>query len=329
LDALVRPGTEDPLAEKAVLGFSLFQLSQALVEEWKLSSLLLEIYRGEKESVAPECVLAAWRWCRALESGWEGHKVRQELERLAEWLGWDAATTMALLAKLSREARETAQLFGSQACADTIPVPPLADDEGLFAKIVACGREEDGGVDGEGLDENPDIQLECLRSLTALALEGSLSEMFSALVRGLHDGVGLDRVVFCSMEAGDQVQGKLGAGDPEFADRFRFTLRRQMADSLSRALEQGGFVENVLSDPSRRPGILPESLGSLRGTPFLFGVLQLGGRTLGAIYADRGTSGRVLSDSAVEGFRHLVQQANFLMARSATIRSGVASTPPS
>jgi len=138
----------------------------------------------------------------------------------------------------------------------------------------------------------------------------------------------LDRVVFCSLEAGDQVVGKVGAGDPEFANRFQFTLRRQMADSLSRALEHGGFVENVLSDPSRRPAILPESLGNLRGTPFLFGVLQLGGRTLGAVYADRGPSGRDLSDSVVEGFRHLVQQANLLMARSATIRSGVASTHP-
>ena len=329
LDALVRSGSEDPSAEKAVLGFSLVQLSQALVEEWRLSSLLLDIYRGNTEAVAPECVLAAWRWCRALESGWGAPKVRQELDRLAKWLGWDPATAMAHLGELSREARETAQLFGSQACADSIPVPPSADGGDLFAQIVASGREEGIEVDGADPDENPDRQLECLRSLTALALEGSLPEMFSALVGGLHEGVGLDRVVFCGMEAGDQVQGKLGAGDPEFANRFRFTLRRQMADSLSRALEHGGFVENVLSDPSRRPAILPESLGNLRGTPFLFGVLQLGGRTLGAVYADRGTSGRELSDSVVEGFRHLVQQANFLMARSAKMRSGVASTPPS
>jgi HD-like signal output (HDOD) protein len=329
LDALLRPGTEDPSAEKAVLGFSLFQLSQALVEEWRLSSLLLEIYRGSKESVAPQSVLAAWRWCRVLESGWEGPKVRQELDRLAQWLGWDRASVMALLAELSREARETAQLFGSQACADTIPVPPAAEGGDLFVQNVASVRDEDGVVDGAGPDENPDRQLECLRSMTALALEGRMSEMFSALVGGLHDGVGLDRVVFCGMEAGDQVQGKSGAGDPEFVHRFRFTLRRQMADSLSRALEQGGFVENVLSDPSRRPAILPESLGNLRGTPFLFGVLQLGGRTLGAVYADRGSSGRILSDSVVEGFRHMVQQANFLMVRSATIRGGVAPMPPS
>ncbi|HXP90483.1 MAG TPA: HDOD domain-containing protein [Fibrobacteria bacterium] len=328
LDGLVRPGSEDSSAEKAVLGFSLSQLSQALVEEWRLSSLLPEIYRGSKESIAAECVLAAWRWCRALESGWEGPMVRQELDRLAAWLGWDPVSAMALLGRLSGEARETAQLFGSQACADTIPVPPSADDGELFAQIVASGREDRPVVDATGPDENPDRQLECLRALSALALEGGLPEIFSALVEGLHDGVGLDRVVFCGMEAGDRVVGQVGAGDPEFANRFQFTLRRQMADSLSRALEHGGFVENVLSDPSRRPAILPESLGNLRGTPFLFGVLQLGGRTLGAVYADRGTSGRDLTDSVVEGFRHLVQQANLLMARSATIRSGVASTPP-
>jgi HD-like signal output (HDOD) protein len=329
LDALVRPGTEEASAEKAILGFSLLQLSQALVEEWRLSTLLLEIFRGKKETVAQECVVAAWRWCRALESGWEGPMVRQELERLADWLEWDPASTVAHLAKLSREARETAQLFGSQVCAETIPVPPSMEDGDLFARILGWHPDEIVAVVGGGPEENPDRQLECLRSLTALSLEGRLPELCLALVRGIHEGVGLDRVVFCGVEAGDQVIGKLGAGDPEFANRFRFTLRRQMADSLSRALEQGGFVENVLSDPLRRPAILPESLGSLRGTSFLFGVLQIGGRTLGAIYADRGTSGRLLTESVVEGFRHLVQQANFLVARSVVLRSGSATANPS
>jgi HD-like signal output (HDOD) protein len=321
LDAVLKPGMDEASAEKAILGFSLLQLSHALVDDWKLSSLLLEIYRGRKGTVAPECVLTAWRWCRVLESGWEAPKIRREVERLADWLKMDPASTTMLLAKVAREARETAVLFGSQSCAQTIPQPPEGDDRDLFARIAGSDSDQQESAAGGGLEESADRQLESLKSLAALSSEGRLDEMLAVLVSGLHEGLGMDRVVLCGIEPGDRIQGRMGAPDDEFASTFRFTLRRQMSDSLSRAMEQGGFVESFPSDATRRPVILPDSLAaSLRGVPFLFGVLQMGGRTMGAVYADRATSGRALSESVVEGFRHLVRQANLLMGRAAANR---------
>jgi hypothetical protein len=91
-------------------------------------------------------------------------------------------------------------------------------------------------------------------------------------------------------------------------------------------MEQGGFVESLPSDASRRAVILPDALApTLRGVSFLFGVLQLGGKTIGAIYADREISGRGVSESVVEGFRHLVRQANLLMAKAAAVRNPASS----
>ena len=326
LDAVLRPGMDESSAEKAVLGFSLLQLSLSLVEDWKLSSLLPEIYRGGRDAVASECVLASWRWCRALEGGWTGPKVRSEVEHLAAWLRMDPVSTAKLLAKVARDARETAVLFGSQACANTIPVPPEGDDLELFDRIVGSGAATPEPKSGSGLEESADRQLEILKSLGNLSSEGRLDEMLSVLVKGLHEGLGMDRVVFCAVEPGDQIQGRFGLGDEEFAKAFRFTLRRQMADSLSRAMEQGGFVESIPTDATRRPVILPDSLGPiLRGVPFLFGVLQLGGKTVWAVYADRESTGRSIPESVVEGFRHLVRQANLLMVRASAVR-GPAST---
>lgn len=327
LDAVLKPGMDEATAEKALLGFSLLQLSLALVEDWTLSSLLPEIYRGRKESVAAECVLASWRWCRALETGWAGPKVRKEVERLAAWLKMDPASMAVLLAKVAREARETATLFGSQPCANTIPEPPQGDDAELFARIAGADLGLDETKDDEGLEESADRQLEILKSLAALSSEGHLEEMLTVLVGGLHEGLGMDRVVFCAIEPGDRIQGRFGVGDEEFTRNFGFTLRRQMADSLSRAMEHGGFVESLPADASRRSVILPDALAPrLRGVPFLFGVLQLGGKTVGAVYADRENTGRSLSESVVEGFRHLVRQANLLMVRAAAVRGPASST---
>ena len=326
LDALLKPELEESVAEKAVLGFSLLQLSHGLVEDWKLSSLLVEIYRGRKGNTSSECVLASWRWCRALEAGWAGPTVRHEVERLAAWLAMDPASTAGLLAKVAREARETAVLFGSQACANTIPEPPEGDDGDLFARIARLDPALSEALDEGGSDENADRQLQVLKSLAELASEGRLEEMLSVLVNGLHEGLGMDRVLFCTVQPGDRIQGRFGVGDEEFTKTFGFTLRRQMADSLSRAMEQGGFVESLPSDASRRAVILPDALApTLRGVSFLFGVLQLGGKTIGAIYADREISGRGVSESVVEGFRHLVRQANLLMAKAAAVRNPASS----
>jgi HD-like signal output (HDOD) protein len=326
LDAVLKPGTDDATAEKAVLGFSLGQLSQVLVEEWKLSSLLLDVYRGRNESVGAECVQAAWRWCRALESGWNGAGVMKELERIAASLKMDRVSTAALLARVARQARETAVFFGSEACANTIPEPPEGDDSELFEKLGVQVRVEPETV--AGLEENADRQLRILRVLAELSTEGRADEMLKVLVDGIHEGLGMDRVVFCALEPGDRIRGRFGVGDDEFAKVFGFTLRRQMADSLSRAVEQGGFVESIPADPTRRAVILPDVLSPiLRGVPFLFGVLQLGGKTVGAIYADRENTGRELTDSVVDGFRHLVRQANFLMAKALAVRGPSSSVP--
>jgi len=174
-------------------------------------------------------------------------------------------------------------------------------------------------------EEDADRQLRILKSLAELSSEGLLHEMLSVLVNGLHEGLGMDRVLFCALESGDRIRARFAVGDEEFARAFGFTLRRQMADSLSRAMEQGGFVESLPSDASRRTVILPDSLANLRGVPFLFGVMQLGGKTVGAIYADRGISGRNLTESVVEGFRHLVRQANLLMVKAAAVRNPASS----
>jgi len=124
----------------------------------------------------------------------------------------------------------------------------------------------------------------------------------------------MDRTVFCVLGGADQVEGRTGSPQ-EFVRGFRFTLRRQMADSMSRALEQGGLVINTL-EPGTRPATLPDSLApTLRGVPFLFGTLQMGARTLGAVYCDRGLSSRPLLPSGVDGFRHLIQQANITLAQ--------------
>lgn len=332
LDAALRPGVDSNTTEKALLGFTLQQLTHALVEDWKLSSVLVEIFRSRTTTVAAECILMAWRWVQALESGWESAKVREEILRISSRMQMDPEAGTALLARISREARDSAILFGSRACAQTIPVAPGTpeQDAELFQKMSKVAGSDSSVVEAaqEALpgQENPAICLECMRKLSSAAKEGRMAEVFPLILESLHRGMGFERVLFAAMAPGEQVVGRIGLGwdNPAEVEGFRFLLRRQMADSLSRAMESGSIVEYVIGDPAIRGLRLPEELSMLKARSFLFGVLQVGGRSLGAVFADRGKSGGAFPDSMREAFRHMLQHGNMILGQAMVVRAAQA-----
>lgn len=332
LDAALRPGVDGSATEKALLGFTLRQLTQALVDEWKLSGVLMEVFRNRTSVPPAECILLAWRWMQALEQGWENPRVCEEILKLSERLQLDPAVTTSLLARLSREARDTAILFGSKACAQTIAVAPGAPEQDLelFLRLSTIGADPSqvdvGEAEPPAGQENPTVCLDCLKKLSQASQEGRMPELFPLLLEALHRGLGFERTLFAAMAPGEQMIGRIGLGweNPAEVQGFRFLLRRQMADSLSRVIETGGVVEYVVGDPSARSVRLPEELGMLKTRSFLFGVLQVGGRSLGAIFVDRGKGGAGFPEPMRESFRHMIQQGNLLLGQAMLARTAAA-----
>ncbi|MBK9576653.1 MAG: HDOD domain-containing protein [Fibrobacterota bacterium] len=331
LDSALRPGSDGSATEKALLGFSLRQLTQALVEEWKLSNVLIEVFRNRTSTGPAECILLAWRWVQALDNGWETAQVRDEIVRLGERLQMDPAVVTSLMARLSREARDTAILFGSKACSQTITVAPCTPEQDAELFMRLSGIEADPSVVDVGSQpqagkEDPIVCLDCLKRLSQAAQEGRMPELFPLILESLHKGMGFERVLFATLAPGDQVVGRIGSGweNPEEVQGFRFLLRRQMADSLSRAIEVGGVVEYVIGDPAVRSIRVPEELAMLKSRSFLFGVLQVGGRSLGAVFTDRGKSGAAFPETMRDAFRHMIQQGNLLLGQAMAVRAAQA-----
>ncbi len=331
LDAMLKPGVDETAAEKGVLGFSLAHLTQVLVEDWKLSPMLLELARGRKNGVAAGCILKGWEFANLVDKGWQDPVIASFVEKFAKQAGSDAVTVGTNLTHVAREAKKVALQFGNAQCASGIPVPdgPEEEDGTLFAMSIM--GDPDAVVPGKKAANagkiNSAVLLSCLQELAKLAGAGHLSPMFQAVQKGLHEGLGFDRVVFATLVPGtDQVQGRSGSGltGNITLDRFKFTIRRQMADSLSRAMEQGSFVENV-RDPMKRPAVIPDTLNLfVNGAPFLFGPVQLGGRVVGAFYCDNLTSGKDFSAEMIEGFRHLIEQLNLLLTQAAVAKAAAA-----
>jgi len=332
LEAMLKPGVDDTVAEKAVLGFSLSQLSQVLVDDWKLSPLLKEIYRGHKHGVPADSVLKGWEIARLAEKGWASPPLRSLVVKTAERLKVDPPPFGTALVKVAREARLAALQFGSPICASLIPVPDNdpEQDANLFA-VYEPGRPSEAPVSNSGIDApstsssvDSDALLGCFRDLTKLSMAGQISPMFQVILKGLQDGLGVERGVFATIVPGtDQVQGRSGFGLGEKArvEHFKFTIRRQMADSLSRAMEQGTLVENI-RDPMKRPAVVPDTLHAfVKGTQFLFAPIQMNGRVVGAYYCDNLTSAKEFPPDTVEGFRHLMAQLNLLLTQAASVKA--------
>lgn len=330
LDTMLKPGRSDALAEKAVLGFSLSQLSHALIEDWNLSPLLLEIFRGHRHTAPAECVLKGWEIARLAEKGWTEGQTKAFVAKLAARRKSDPSVVGAEVLKVAREARQAAQHFGSEICATAIPLPPLPreNDAALFA--IEPQPESDftaSDIESElGSTQriNSDLLLGSFRELNDLASRGRLSSMFGVVLNAIHAGMGVDRAVFATVTPRtDVVVGRsaMGLQDPFAAESFQFTIRRQMADSLSRSMEQGAMVVNI-GDPMKRPAVVPDSLlPFVKGSPFLFAPVHLGKRAIGAYYCDCQTSGRDISPEMVEVFQHLVQQLELLLSKAASQRS--------
>lgn len=321
LETILDPGANDPLAEKIVLGFSLEQSTMALVDEWGLSPLLGDILRGPTGSVGEACVRHGWDVARLAEKGWPAGGYHQLVARCAGRHGRSPSELGARLREVARGTREVAHAAGLLACTEVIGVPEiLASQE---ERIVGDFALQEEIVEGEPIPPSNQMLLETYRELSELALQGRVTPMFQAVLKAIREQVGFGRVVFAAVAPGtDRVQGKTAQGmaSPLRPDAFQFTIRRQMADSLSRSMEQGHAVIHLAKEGKTTP-VLPDSLRAFVQGAFVFAPVHLGHRAVGAFYGDTWTIDRPLTKEMAESFLRLIQQLDLFLAKASVVRA--------
>lgn len=326
LETLLEPGVNDPLAEKTVLGFSLDQLTSALVEEGGLSPLLGEILRGQTGSPGEICLRHGWEVARLAERGWAAGAVHGLVAKGAGRHGKNPTEFGGRLRDVARGTREVAHAAGLIACTGVIGVPEIpVGQEGLLPGGGNFELEEGGGAVEEGGETTPSshLLLETYQELADLALQGRVTPMFQAVLKTARERIGFGRIVFAALVPGtDLVQGKTAQGlaAPLRPEVFQFTIRRQMADSLSRSMEQGHAVVHYAEESKTAP-VLPESLRAFVQGGFVFAPVHLGHRAVGAFYGDTWTIERPLTKGMTQSFLRLIQQLDLLLAKASAVRA--------
>lgn len=295
-------------AQYVVLGFTLDQLSHALAEAWRLPALVQQSLMAENAQHPRALgVMLAVQLARASEQGWYRAPVTSLIEQGAELLGLEPASLTARVHRTAVQAAR-ASIYGVPPAAALLPLLPLPEPPAS----PVTDAPQDAGV---CIMPNAAILAEVMAQLRKPA--GLTPQaLMDTLMRGLHDGVGMNRAVFTMLSPDRQsLQVRALAGTENDTHFNRLTLPLDGANLFSRLLERQQGV--WLSDENRAKlwPLVPEDFRALIGTQSFFAMsIFVRDKAVGLFYADRHSDACGLDAHSYQHFKSLCTQAAAAMA---------------
>ena len=279
------------LAEKAVLGFTLSELTSTLVSEWRLSVMLdvvLHSKSHDKNSVDDQAVAQGVGIAEAAARGWQSDAFSEQIKTVSKQLGMTGKEAREYVFAGAAMANEGLMSFGFTESRALLP--PMDDDDlGMPAPIAR-------GVD---------LELAILRQLTHMLGEDmDLNKIVMAVLEGIYRVLDMDNVMFAVVNnRSHQLTAKFMLGQ-----RRDEVMNRQLLPGngdFIRFLEQsdGAFWQSN-SGPVYT-GIADPLIQFLAADEYFAHPVVLKGRLLGVVYADRGSKNTVFTAANLQTFVHI------------------------
>ncbi|NEX20111.1 HDOD domain-containing protein [Thiorhodococcus mannitoliphagus] len=312
LDMVGRCNAYPHEVEYVTLGESLETIGYRLAGLWELPLLIREAMRARNaQHPRTLCVMLATQIARYACAGWPHPMQGQDLRLVAGLLDLDVA---ALRARINRV------LDNFNVGVDTYalePLPPLPLESGeaaLPCEALFClaPRADDyarAEQDLEGISKGRQV----CEDRTAI---------FRTMLRGLHRGLGLSRVVVALYDPERHAVRAEHLIGTDFEPGFnRFVLPMSEAGLFAGLVENAGGV--WLGDEPSAGLEMPEMVRALTGADSFFACsLRLGGQPLGLVYADRRDASCALDARSFQGFLRLVRMAEASLERLAEAAPG-------
>jgi HD-like signal output (HDOD) protein len=290
-------------AERAVFGFLLADVSNALAEQWNMPPLVIAALQPEtvEAHARPRCVMLADRLSRLAEWGWYSPQLLANLEDIAATRHTPLDEVIAQVHRSAAEVARRRSFAGVQPAATWLPMLP-----------------------GEWPDENKPVKpvttpvadpFQAIMGELANHLDNSLTlhDLLVLVVRGMRDGVGLERVVFALLTHDRNWLGAkyvVGAEDASPLKAFRFDMRGKHL--LSVLMAQSQAVWMTQENRVKYAAYLNEDIiGTTSGHEFFAMSLKVHGKIIGLFYGDR--NGSVMNAGSYEKFKKLCGQAAICM----------------
>lgn len=330
-------------AEKQILGFPLGELRQTMLAAWKIPSVSRELLAAAPEDNRAQQLKACLDVAHYSRQGWWDERLPEIYANLAARLG---ASLDAVVATVHINAAKAARLAAwnrSPPSAAWLPMLPGAwpneevdDDEDPKADArtpiprpapdPAVSRAARPATQTPAKDPAtavcalPDARVfkESLRAIE-LHLDGSftLNQMSAQILRGLHTGLGLSRLLFAMVTPdGKRMKCRFSLGIPasDPLRHFEFPLASRDLFGQLATKPQGIWLND-----ENRERLWPKvdtRLQAMIGTGDFFAMsLYSGSKPIGLIYADRGHGACGLDAHSYTDFKMFCLQAARGLAR--------------
>jgi hypothetical protein len=302
-DLLAEPGMDADTAVQQVLGTSFNQLTHGLIKSWNLGPLAALAHEpGAIKSPATVAVHLGVRISEVALDGWDSPQMDDLVQQFAELTGISPADALQQVLASAEETVKVAATFGASKLCQLIP---NTDPE-----QIRIQREQ---RKARLLQANLLVMQQALQDLALMiSARADVGLILDTLLKGLHQGAGLERVMLAVLADGQsrfKVKRAVGEGTQAWLSDFQlpvepgaephiFSYVLRNKEALWMGVPASYSFNDLVSLPMR------QSLGS---GMFFIAPLLAGKREIGVLYADCRLSGRALKHEQFVAFKRFTE----------------------
>ena len=293
-------------AQYIVLGFAINQLSYELARQWSLPSLALEALKPENAKYPRAySIMLAVQLARAAAVDWHGGKTQVIQQQVAEFLDIPIDKIATANHKLAVSVAHATDLYGVRPAAALLP---MLDDK-LNEEIIQL-KNPNEHADICLIPQMP-LLIKLIENIKNADSDISLKELIHLVLAGMHDGIGLNRVVFATRNKDTQTiipyAIKGADNDPVFN---RFSIKLQEKNLFERLMQKSQAI--VINNNTRNTfwELVPKDFKNFIVTnSFTAMSVYVKDVEIGVFYADRHTQDCQIDDISYRLFKSLCTTA--------------------
>jgi len=308
---LPKSSTGDAAIEQDLLGCSMKDISKALAEMWQLGShVQAALTPGHNPNKATEAVLLGEEISFATEKGWESQELRDAMVKASLFSGLGLQDVRKLIEAGAEQASSVAVSYGAKQASDYIPSP----------------KQKPKSKAPVAIQSDPQLQLDILREMGSMVENNiDINTLFQMVVKGMHQGVGLERVSICLIDPKITTMTAkyiLGENVEPWQIDMKFPVKSEQDNLFAYCLhsrkniwlkpKEDHFFSHLINKKMKR---------LLDVDNCMLSSVYAGTRPIGLIIVDRGLKGAAITEEQNESFEHFSQQTNASLAMLAANRS--------
>lgn len=240
--------------------------------------------------------MLATQLAHEVENGWYQENVREIIEMIADYLNMPVDKTTARLHQTAVSAARETLFYNTRPAAALLPMLP--------SKMKKPQRDVQKDGQDAGAAETPDIDSattqvclvpqqnvyqDIVNELRENIADFSLNDLMRKIIHGMHDGAGLNRVVFTMLSPDRstlQTRFMIGTDNDAVFNNFQIDVNKRNLFSLLLRKQQSVWVND--SNRDKYWPLVPKDIKDLIKTDSFYAMsVHVNDKPVGMFYADR------------------------------------------